>query len=72
MNIQRPIMDIENEVIQDYTDGMTILEIEKKYRWSWSTLRKIFKRKNIARKPHGGLRNKIGRLKGSKNKWGGK
>jgi len=69
---QRPIIEIEDEVIQDYLDGMPILLIERKYNWSWSTLRNIFTIRKIPRRPHGGKRNDIGRLKGSKNKWGGK
>ena len=68
---QRPLTDIEEEVIQDYVDNMPIKRIEEKYSWTWSTLRKILKRRDITFRPHGGLRDGVGRVKGSKNKWGG-
>ena len=68
---QRPLIDIEEEVIQDYMDNMSVKDIEKRYGWTWSTLRKILKRNNVAFRPHGGSRNRVGRIKGKKNKWGG-
>ena len=37
MSEQRPIIEIEDDVIRDYKDGMTILEIEEKYNSSSTT-----------------------------------
>lgn len=63
MIIRRPITDIEEDVIRDYAGNMNVLEIEKKYGWSWTTLRKMFKRKKIPFRPLGGYRKEAGRHK---------
>ena len=69
--MKRPVMDIEEEVIRDFNDGMLGRDMEKKYNYTWATLRKILIKRGIPFRTRGGNRKGAGRKLGIKNLWGG-
>lgn len=70
MIIKRPLKDIEEEFIKDFNSDMLTRLMEEKYGWTWCTLRKILKKRNIPFRARGGYREEAGRKLGVKNRWG--
>jgi len=68
MIVQRPMVDIEDDVIKDYVEeNMSLRELEKKYGWSWTTLRNMLIKKNVPLRQRGGRRENTGNR--GKDKW---
>lgn len=68
MIIQRPIKDIEDDVVKDYVEkSMSLRELESEYGWSWTTLRKLLLKKNVPLRQRGGRRENMGQR--GKEKW---
>lgn len=68
---KKPLEEIADSFIKDYLDGMSTIDIEKKYGWSWASMRKIFKARGNTFRRRGGHRPNAGRKFGVKNRWGG-